>query len=202
MGDLGDTLDVEDIDLGVAHDLGVEALGLVGDRAPPGVEVRGIDEAGVDSQLAKADVELLEGAAVEGRGGDELVAGLHQREEGDELSRLAGRGGEGADPVLERRHPLLEDGDGRVHDPRVDIPEALQREEVGSVVGVLENVGAGLVDGHRARTGHRVRALPGMHRESVEPELLRSAFFSHIAEFSPATAAAPHPNLLRTFARP
>ena len=39
MRDLGDAFDVEHVDLGIAHDLGVEALGLVGDRAAPGVEV-------------------------------------------------------------------------------------------------------------------------------------------------------------------
>ena len=60
---------------------------------------------------------------------------------------------------------------GRVHDARVDVPEPLQREEVRRVLGVLEDVGAGLVDRHRAAAGHRVGPLTGVHRQRVEAEL-------------------------------
>ena len=75
-----------------------------------------------------------------------------------------------ADAAFERGNPLLEGGGGRVHDPGVDVAEALQGEELGGVVGVLEDVGRGLIDRHRARAGGRVGPLPGVDREGVEAE--------------------------------
>jgi len=88
------------------------------------------------------------------------------------LGGLAGGRGDGPDAVLEGGDPLLEHGRGGVHDPRVDVPEALEREQVGGVLGVLEDVRAGLVDGHRASARDGVRPLAGVDREGVESELL------------------------------
>ena len=57
---------------------------------------------------------------------------------------------------------LLEDVAGGVHDAGVDVAGFLQREEPGGVIGVLEHVRGGLVDGHGAGAGDRVGLLPGM----------------------------------------
>ena len=46
---------------------------------------------------------------------------------------------------------------GRVHDPRVDVAELLEREQVRGVLGVVEDVGRGLVDRQRAGAGGGVR---------------------------------------------
>jgi hypothetical protein len=53
------------------------------------------------------------------------------------------------------------------------------------MVGVLEDVGAGLVDGHRAGARHWIGALPGMDRQRVEAELLRATFISHAGSLAP-----------------
>ncbi len=157
---------------GVADGLGVERLGPRGHRVPPLLQVGPVDEARVDPDLAEAHVELLVGAAVEAARRDELVAGLHQGEQRQVLRGLAGRGGDRPDAVLQRGDPLLEHPGRRVHDPAVDVAEPLQREQVGRVVGVLEHVGAGLVDRHRAAAGDRVRALPRVDGQRVQPEPL------------------------------
>ncbi|MNW68310.1 hypothetical protein D3C74_470470 [compost metagenome] len=68
-----------------------------------------------------------------------MVAGLGQSGKGHELGGHAGAGGYSADAALQRGHALLESRDGRVADARVDIAVLLQREEVGRVVGVLED---------------------------------------------------------------
>ena len=81
------------------------------------------------------------------------------------------RRGERADAALEARHALLEHRGGRVHDPRVDVAEAVEVEEVGRVLGVLEDVGRRLVDRHGPRAGDRVDALAGVERAGVEAEV-------------------------------
>ena len=50
------------------------------------------------------------------------------------------------------------------------LPKRLQGEELGGVVGVLEDVRGRLIDRHRPRAGRRVGALAGVHRQRVEPE--------------------------------
>ena len=75
-----------------------------------------------------------------------------------------------ADAALERGHALLEDRGGGVHDAGIDVAEALQVEQRGGVLGVVEDVRGGLVDGHGARTGFGVRTLAGVQRAGVEAE--------------------------------
>ena len=78
------------------------------------------------------------------------------------------RGGERRRAALERGDALLEDVGGRVHDPGVDVPELLQREEARPVVGVVERVGRRLVDrdGAGVRPGRGL--LPGVDLQRLE----------------------------------
>ena len=172
MRQLGQLFEVGNVDDRIAHGLRVEGFGVGLHRQLPRLQVGGVDEGDVDAHLAEGDVELLVGAAVQRARGHEVVARLHEREDGDVLGGLARRRRHRADAVLQRGDALLKHRDGRIHDPRVDVPEALQGEQVGGVVRVLENVGAGLVDGHRARARDRVRPLPRVHGQGVESELL------------------------------
>ena len=47
---------------------------------------------------------------------------------------------------------------------------ALQVEERGRLLGVVEDVGGGLVDRHRARAGRRIRLLAGVQAQRVALE--------------------------------
>jgi hypothetical protein len=147
--DARDGLDVEHVDLRIAQRLGKDALRLRRDGAPHGVEIADVDESWDDAHLAEGHVELVDGAAVQGSRSNELVARIHQRKKRDVLCRLTGSRGHGTDAVFERGDALLEHGDRRVHDARVDIAEALQREEVRGVIGIFEDVSGGLINGNR-----------------------------------------------------
>ena len=54
----------------------------------------------------------------------------------------------GADAAFEARHALLEHRGRRVHDPRVDVAEPVEVEQVRGVLRVLEHVRGRLVDRH------------------------------------------------------
>ena len=164
---------------------------LLGDRAAEVVGVRGIDEDDVDAPASQRDVELRVGAAVEGGGGDDLVAGTEERRQRDELGGLARGDRQRADPALERGDALLEGGGGGVHDPGVDVAESLEGEEFGGVVGVLEDVRGCLIERHGAGAGGRIGSLPGVDGERVEPKdaiVLGRALQRRVLSFAIGTA--------------
>ena len=165
VGDGGELLDVDDVELGIAEGLGVDGAGLVVDGGAQAVEVVGIDEAHRDAEPRQRVVEEVVGAAVERGGGDDLVAGGGEGDDGEGFGGLAGGGGEAGDAAFERGDALLEDVGGGVHDAGVDVAELLQREEAGGVVGVLKKIGSGLVDGHGAGAGGGVGRLAGVDGE-------------------------------------
>ena len=77
----------------------------------------------------------------------------------DVLRRLPRSGGQGPDPGLQRRDPLLEHVPGRIHDPGVDVARLGQPEEVGGMRGVVEDVRRGLVDRQCTRVGRGISGL-------------------------------------------
>ena len=140
----------------------VEHPGLRRDRAPEILRIVGIDERRLDAEPPEAHVELRVGAAVQRLGGHDLVACLQQSGQRDELRRLPAAHRQRPHAAFEGRHPLLQRRRGRVHDARVDVAEPLQVEERGGVRRVLEYVGSGLVDRHRAGAGFGIGPMPGM----------------------------------------
>ena len=173
VGDRGELLDVGDVELGIAQRLGVDGAGLVVDGGAQAVEVVGVDKLHLDAQPRQRVVEEIVGAAVERGGGDDLVAGRGQRGDGERLRRLARGRGQRRRAAFERRHALLKDVGGGVHDAGVDVAELLQREQAAGVVGVLEDVGGGLVDGHGARAGGGVGRLAGVNGQRGKLLLFR-----------------------------
>ncbi len=129
-----------------------------------------IHERRVDPQPAEADVELRVGAAVQVLGCDDLVARSEQAGDRDELRGLAARYRQRSHAAFERGHAFFKHGRGGVHDARVDVPEALQVEQIRRVLGVFKDVGGGLIDRHRARAGFRIRTMPGVQRAGAEAE--------------------------------
>ena len=146
-------------------------LGAAVDGRAQAVEVVGIDEPHRDAQLRQRVVEQVVGAAVERSGGDDLVARRGQRDDGERLRRLARGQRQPRDAAFERGNALLEDVGGRVHDAGVDVAELLQREQPGGMVGIVEDVGGGLVDGDGARLGGGIGRLAAMHGQGGEMSL-------------------------------
>jgi hypothetical protein len=152
VGYLGQALEIGNVAGRVGHDFGVDGLRVLLHCCGEIRRIIAVDERGLHTEAAQGDVELGDGPAVELGRGHNVVPGSSQRGEGDEFRGHAGRGSDGADAAFERGDPLLEGGHGGVANPRVDVAVLLQREEVGGVVGVLEDEGRGLVDRYGAGT--------------------------------------------------
>ena len=160
------------IGLGVGDRLGEERLGVRAHRGPPRLEVvLVLDERHVDAELLEGVLQQVDGAAVERRAGHDVVTGLGDVEQADRRRGLAGRHEQGREAPLERRDPLLHGILRRVHDPGVDVPELLEREQVRRVRGVVEDVGRRLVDRQRPGAGGAVGHLPGVDLRGLEAPL-------------------------------
>ena len=112
-----------------------------------------VDEAHLDPLLAKRVLEKVPGAAIQVGRADDIVAGLYQVL--DRIGRccLARGDRERRRPALNGGDPLLEYIGRRVHDPRVDIAELGQAEQVRRIFGRGELVGGRLIDRHRDDVG-------------------------------------------------
>ena len=110
-------------------------------------------------------------AAVASQGGAPEHPKWYGNLQADRRRRLAGRHEQGREAALERRDPLLHGILRRVHDPGVDVPELLEREQVCRVGGVVEDVGRGLVDRQRPGAGGAVGHLSGVDLRGLEAPL-------------------------------
>ena len=116
--------------------------------------------------------ELAEGAAVEERRADDVVAHLRQIGQGEVLRRHARRGRHGIGSPLECGHAPLEDLGGGVAQAGVDVALLLQRKAGCSLRCAVEDVGGGLVDGQGAGSRRRVGPLAGVHLQGFESVVL------------------------------
>ena len=168
VGDLGDACQVGDGQLGVADRLQVDDLGALGDRLGKGLRLVAVHPHGPDAHAGQRVGEQRDRAAVEARGGDDLVSGGAEGEQrGRDGAHAAGKGQPG-DAAFQGGDPLLQDVGGRVHDPGIDVAKLFQRKEPRGVRGVLEDIAGGLPDGHGARARLCVRRVPGVQGERVK----------------------------------
>ena len=171
--DLGDRGHVEHVEARVAEGFAEDEARARPDGRAPGVEVAWVDERRLDAEAGQGVGEEIVRAAVERVARDDVRARAEQRAHREVHRRLAARRRDRADAALERGDALLQDRVGRVRDARVDVPAALHVEERRGVVGVLEDVGSGLVDRRRARAELRVGSLSGVQAQRVEAQVLR-----------------------------
>src|SRR5690606_15410360 len=130
--------------------------------------VVGVGPAHLPAEIAECVAELVDGAAIELAGGNEVLTRAHQRMEDEHLRGMAGGSGQCGGAALERRQLLLQHGLGRIHDPGVDVAESLQPEQRGGVIGALEDEGGGLVDRGRPCARGRIGPGSGMYCQRVE----------------------------------
>ena len=112
--------------------------------------------------------EQIVAAAVERRDGDDVVAGLGDGQDRIGHGRHARGQREPADAAFHGRDPLLQHIAGRIHDAGVDIPRHLEVEQIGPVLGVVEGVTGGLIDGRGDRLGRGIRRKAGMDGEGFD----------------------------------
>lgn len=159
MGNLGNGLKVRHIVAGVSNGLDIDSFGPLIDGGRNITGTIAIDKLGRDTQTGEEDFELVVGTAVQVAGRDDVVPSMCQGGDGHELGRLAGRSCDGGNTTLQGSNALLEDIDRGVHDATVDVAEFLEAEKPRPVSGVIESVGCGGIDGHRAGIGRRVRLV-------------------------------------------
>ena len=113
-------------------------------------------------------MEELVGAAVKVIGRYDLVAHLSDVEQPQCRRGLSRGHRQGAGAALDPGDALFEHIGGRVHDARVDVPELLERKQVGRVLSIFEHEGGRLVNRHGPRAGGRIGHLAGMQRQRAE----------------------------------
>ena len=163
-------LDVRDVKGRVADGLDEEKPSLLVNRCLDSPEVVDGREVRLDADVRQDGVELAERAAVEVARRHDLVACAGDVGDGEVDGRRAARKGLGRRAALKRRDALGEDVVRGVHEPRVDVAEFPESEEVGAVLGVAEVVGRGPIDWHGARLGGGVaeRLLPCVNRQRLD----------------------------------
>eukprot|EP00966_Prymnesium_polylepis_P322312 7378582-Prymnesium_polylepis.1 len=126
-----------------------------------------------DAHLREDVVKLRVRAAVQVAARNDVVARLREVDDRVEDRRSARRQAQASERVrtLEHADALLEHVGRRIHQPRVDVAQLLQREQLGRVLGRLEDVGRRAVDGHAARGG-RVGPVAGVEAQRVERRVL------------------------------
>ena len=147
VGDFGDCLEVRQISVRVAEGLEVDELGVL------------LDEGGGDAVTRQGVAQQVEGSTVDVLGGDDVVTGL-----GDITHSVFNGSGTGSDgqtsgTTFKGGDAVLEDTLGGVGQTAVDVARVRQSEAGLGVVEVVEDVGGGLVDRHRAGVGGRVGLL-------------------------------------------
>src|SRR5215813_10275061 len=90
MGDRRHCLQIDDDAAGIGEVLQEDRLAARRQRAAEILRICRIDKMAGPAELLEGEAELGERAAIEIARGDELVARLHQSEEGEELPRMAG----------------------------------------------------------------------------------------------------------------
>ncbi len=123
-------------------------------------------------EFAEHALELRDAAAVDRARRDDVVARLHQRVESAVLRRQPTREGHRARATLQVGDALLEDGDRRVHDSRVDIAVLLQVEVGRRALGILEDESRALVNRNGPRASIGIGALPGVHSARLEAKIV------------------------------
>ena len=146
----------------VAQGFTVDEPGVRPDGAGECLRVGRVDKGGVDAQAGEGVAQLVVGAAVQAAAGNDVVARGAQGEKGKRLRTVAAARRQAGDAALQACHPLLEHVGGRVHDAGVDVAGLLEGEQVGRVLAVAEQVGAGLVEGQGPAAGEGVDGLAGM----------------------------------------
>ena len=167
----GDGFEVENAAARVADGFAVKHARARREGRFPRVHAVGVNESNRQAQLAEGVRELRGRAAIEVRRRHDVVARLEHRREGGVLRRHAARGGNGARAVFERGDALLENRRRGVVEARVDVAVLLELEQLRGVVGVLENVRRGLINGHRAGARLAVGDVAGVQHPRLEAEI-------------------------------
>ncbi|MGY4500494.1 hypothetical protein ACVWYH_004425 [Bradyrhizobium sp. GM24.11] len=168
MRDRGDLRDIQHFEPGIADRLADEEFRIRLDRLPERIEIARFHEGRGDAEARQRVRQQIDGAAIERARRHDVVTGVEQRRDGQMQRGHAARGADRTDTAFQRREPLFQHAGGGVGDARIDVAGALQVEQRRRMIGILEHVGRGLIDRHRAGAGRGIRMLARMQAQGLE----------------------------------
>ena len=154
---------VHHIDGGVADAFAVNQFGA---RVGVGGDLFGlgrVDKTHFDALLGQGVGEQVVSAAIQGFGGDDVVARFGQSLHGIGNRRHATGHAQGRQAAFYRGQTLFQHGGGRVHDAGVDVAGHGQVKQIRAVLGVVEGIAGGLVNRHGHGFGGWLRLVTGMN---------------------------------------
>ncbi|MNS83916.1 hypothetical protein D3C72_1177240 [compost metagenome] len=157
VGDIGNRGYIHESTAGIGKAFDEDGACAVVDLRLEAGRIGGVSPAHLPVEALEGVTELVDRAAIKLTSGDEIVAGLQERMEDQQLRGMAGCHGKRRRAAFQRRHALFQNSLGGVHDSRVDIAELFQSEQGGGVIGVAESKGRRLINGCRTRAGGRIR---------------------------------------------
>ena len=160
--------DVEHLQARIADGLADDEPGSRFDGGGEASVIAGIDQRRANAEPRQRLHQEIDGAAIERRRRDDVVARARERRDRQMQGRHPARGADRADAALERGDAFLQYRRGRIGDARIEMAGAFEIEERRRVVGVPEDVGGGLVDRHGAGAGDGIGMLPRVQAQRVE----------------------------------
>ena len=100
MGYVGDYRHIENLEPGVAGDLGQDELGVISNSCSESVGTARIHKGCGDAETRQRDVQHVMRAAIDVLAGNDVAAGVHQRGDGHEQRCLTTRCADGCCAVL------------------------------------------------------------------------------------------------------
>ena len=121
MRDLGDTLDVDELEHRIGRRLEKHGAGIRPHGRLPGGEIAAVDQRGLDAVARQQILDDVAAAAEQRAGRDHMVAGLELTEERGSDRRHAARRAPRGLGAFQRAHPRLEHGHGGVGVAAIDV---------------------------------------------------------------------------------
>ena len=191
-------LDIADVAGRIAYALAVDGARLGVDEALDSLRTVGLGKAHRHALPRQNMREQRVRRAVELRRRDDVAAHAGEVEHRVVHRGLAGGHAYRLQSAFERRHAPLQHGSGGIADARVAVALDFQVEQRRGVLGAVESVGHGLVDGYRNRARSGVGLVTSMngdcfafHRDSNVGECLCAAVVRSAGAIVLIATAAP-----------
>ena len=166
--DVGDLPVVGHVVLGVAGGFDIDGPGVLVDQLAQGLRLAGIEEPHFDTEFGKGLREKGPRSAVEAGGRDEVLSRVDDGQQRGRDRRLAAGKGQPRRAAVERRKPLFQHVGRGVHQPRVDIAELAQAEEVRRMFRVVKDIARRGVDRHGAGGRGGIGRLAGVQCQGAD----------------------------------
>ena len=164
MSHLGNTCNVQNVDLRVCDCFAEERFRVGAHGSLPGCEVvLVVDESDLNAEFGQGVLEEVVGSAIDRRGANNVVAGVRNVQNGVGGCRLAGAQQQSSCSALERCDALLCDILRRVHDAGVNVSKLREREQVCCVLSAIEHIRRRAIDRRCPRIRGRVGASTSVY---------------------------------------